>query len=180
MRMDNIVGIILNGGKSSRMGSDKSALIYQGNSLLEHAKSLFSEVGINNIYVSGNGGIEDIIPDRGPLGGVYSIMQQLANNQEVVIIPVDMPLLSADILSSLILTKHQGDAVHFKGFIMPLKLRLSNIIRKYIEEAVTDNNFNPSVKSLLKKINVDVIDIPTGRDNCFVNTNTPDEWDKIK
>ena len=175
----NLVGIILNGGKSSRMGTDKSGLVYQGKSLLEHMQHLLKNAGVSNVYISGAGGMSDIIPDRGPLGGIYSVMQQLTENQEVLIAPIDMPLLSVDILSSLRGAKQQGDASHFEGFIMPLKLRLSSVVRKHIEATVTDGSKSLSVKSLLNKINVAVIDIPKGSDDCFINTNTPDEWIKM-
>lgn len=177
--MDNIVGIILAGGKSSRMGTDKAGLIYQNRSLLEHAQHLLNEAGVSEIYISGSSGIEDIIPNRGPLGGIHSVTQKLTENQEVVILPIDMPLLSKDLLISLVQKECLGDAIHFERFIMPLRLKLSRNVTKYIEEVVTENSDVLSIKSLLDILKVETIDPTTGGEHCFINTNTPNEWKKV-
>ena len=52
--MTQTAAVILNGGQSSRMGTDKSQLTLHGKPLIQIAHKLLQEAGITDIYVSAN------------------------------------------------------------------------------------------------------------------------------
>lgn len=70
-------GIVLAGGRSSRMGRDKALLPWHGRTLLEHMRGLLRQAGAQRVWVSGAypafAGIPDRIAHCGPLGGLYSV-----------------------------------------------------------------------------------------------------------
>ena len=101
--------VILLGGKSSRMGVDKALVTYQGKSLLEHAITIASNLN-SEFYLSVSeqqfehlghhyACIIDLAENKGPLSGIYSAIRYL--NDDILVIPVDMPKLSSNTLLTL-------------------------------------------------------------------------------
>jgi len=105
----NITGIILSGGKSSRMGTDKGFLLFNGKSFMQHSidalKPFVDEIIIisnNTDYdVFGLKRIEDAIENAGPLAGIYSGLKQFKTDYNLVL-SCDIPLINATILEKLI------------------------------------------------------------------------------
>lgn len=105
----NITGIILSGGKSSRMGTDKGFLSFNGTLFMQHSinalNPLISEIIIvsnNTDYdVFGLKRIEDVIENAGPLAGVYSGLKQSKTDYNLVL-SCDIPLINSTILQKLI------------------------------------------------------------------------------
>lgn len=104
-----ITGIILAGGKNSRMGSDKAFVKYKNKYLIEYAIEAFTGI-CSNILISANDDIysqfgylviEDIFPDTGPMGGIYSCLKHSSSERNVVL-PCDMPGVSSDLIHYLI------------------------------------------------------------------------------
>lgn len=93
----NISAFILAGGKSSRMGRDKALLPFGGRTLLDRVQELASTVtndvrivGPRNKY--GLQAIEDVYPDRGPLGGIHAALA--ASHAELnLMLSVDTPFV---------------------------------------------------------------------------------------
>jgi len=179
-KITNIAGIILAGGKSSRMGRDKAKIEFKGKILLDHMYSLLKDSGIQKIYISRGEEIKDIIPNCGPLGGIYSVLQKI-EDQEVIILPVDMPLLSMELLQKLIDTEYD-DAAIFKNYNFPLKLRNSNIINTKLRNKLNGVNSTKSlsVSSLLNEINIKEIFLFSAEEQFFINVNTVEELEKIR
>ena len=105
----NITGIILAGGKSSRMGTDKGFLLMNDKSFMQHSidalKPLVSELIIvsnNTDYdVFGLNRINDYIENAGPLAGIYSGLSESKTDYNLVL-SCDIPLINSDILKQLI------------------------------------------------------------------------------
>ncbi len=120
------IGLVLSGGKSSRMGKDKSALKVGKGTMLEHSIDMLNAVNLDKVVVSGaDFDIPDLMPNKGPVGGIYSAVQHLSLSPGVIIlvIPNDMPLLRPDLLQLLI----QHSFIHHSIFtynIHPLPLSL--------------------------------------------------------
>lgn len=108
--------IVLAGGKSSRMGSDKADLSYQGRTFLEIQIQKGKQLGIDDIQVSGYRGnrcdipvTEDRFPERGPLGGLESCLRN-AKHEKCLVLSVDVPLVPVSELKNLMEASRRGHA----------------------------------------------------------------------
>ena len=121
------IGIVLAGGRSARMGRDKALLPWQGRPLIERQIAVLRAAGADAIRVSGNrpgyGGIPDAIPGSGPLAGLASV-GAVCPDAHLLIIPVDMPLLSAALLQRLhVEVQSAAGCIRFADHVLPMCLR---------------------------------------------------------
>lgn len=100
--------IVLAGGRSSRMGRDKSDLIYREQTFLDIQIEKGRKLGIEDILVSGYKGdgcagrlVMDRFAERGPLGGLEACLRQ-ATHGRCLVVSVDTPLLSVAELQGLL------------------------------------------------------------------------------
>lgn len=107
--------IILAGGESRRMGTDKSDLIYQGKTFLEIQIEKGRELGIKDILVSGYRGehcsarvIADRMQKMGPLGGLEACLRECAFEKSLVL-SVDVPLVPVSELKKLLECSEQHE-----------------------------------------------------------------------
>lgn len=104
----SVMGFVVAGGKSSRMGRDKAFLDLGGRSLLAHALELVGTAAEDVRIVgerekfSGHGVVlEDVFVDRGPLGGIHAALR--ASNAELnLMLAVDLPLVRPEFLEYLL------------------------------------------------------------------------------
>lgn len=105
----DITGIILAGGKSSRMGSDKGFIKLNNKKFVEYSikalKPLVSDILIvsdNADYdIFGYKRIEDEIKNAGPVAGIYSGLEA-SKTEHNLILSCDIPLIKTSILEKLI------------------------------------------------------------------------------
>ncbi|OQX84919.1 hypothetical protein B6D60_08600 [candidate division KSB1 bacterium 4484_87] len=115
----NIGAIILAGGRSRRFGQDKTLATLFGISLIDRAINIVREI-TNDIIIATNSPekltslpypkIKDLIPGRGPLGGIYTGLF-FSKHQKNIIIPVDMPFISVECMEFLISHREHADVV---------------------------------------------------------------------
>jgi len=120
-----LTGIILAGGKSSRMGTDKAMLEVEGKTLLRRAVE-FCRLFCDEILISSNipehevegcTRIPDEIKDCGPMGGIYSCLKQSKNEWNFVL-SVDAIFVKHEFINWLISQASDCEAVipmHKKG-----------------------------------------------------------------
>lgn len=109
---ENITGVILAGGRGSRMGGeDKGLVALNGEPMVWHVITrLRPQVGALIISANRNGeryaalGVP-VVPDllsgfQGPLAGIASALQQ-ATTDYVVTVPCDSPLIAPDLVARL-------------------------------------------------------------------------------
>lgn len=102
-----LTAFILAGGKSSRMGTDKAFVDYEGCTLLARslslARSVSSDVrvvGSREKFAAFTPVVEDVFRDRGPLGGIHAGLR--ASPTELnLFLAVDTPFLSEEFLRYL-------------------------------------------------------------------------------
>lgn len=107
--MREVSMIILAGGKSSRMGTDKADLIYDGRSFLKIQADKAGALQIRDVVISGYRGLQqleipvlpDAQPERGPLGGLVTCLGAV-KNELALVLPVDVPLIPVGELEKLI------------------------------------------------------------------------------
>jgi molybdopterin-guanine dinucleotide biosynthesis protein A len=101
MTTSKITGIVLAGGRSSRMGEDKSLMKLNGKALVEYSinalRPLCDKVIISsNIAAYDFTGCEvwpDELPDQAPIIGIYSCLKR-SETELNVILSCDIPLMS--------------------------------------------------------------------------------------
>lgn len=105
----NITGIILAGGKSTRMGNDKGLLNLNGSAFMSHIIETIKPF-VNNIIIVSNNidhdvfklkRVEDVIKDAGPLAGLYSGLYH-SNTANNLVLSCDVPLINSAVLNKLI------------------------------------------------------------------------------
>lgn len=152
--------VILAGGLSSRMGTDKADLRYQSRTFLEHQIEKGREMGISEILVSGYRGEHctgQVVPDRlikkGPLGGMEACLRQ-AKHEKCLVLSVDCPLISVQELKNLIKesqkTKFQATILQHGEKQEPLMGIYSSSLANNMEEEIQKGK--GSVFAMLRKI----------------------------
>lgn len=178
--MNHIAGLVLAGGQSARMGEDKAQLNRDGQSMLQFNQSLLIEASISNIFVSRNqgDGIRDVIEKRGPLAGIYSSLLHIRENskhQAVLIVAVDMPLLTAQLLHQLCTHgQNTGRPACFADNYFPLYLPINQDVIDYLKAQLFSDDGNLKVKGLIKAFDGDFLDHQ--QQDKLINTNTPQQW----
>lgn len=166
MDKGNIAGVVLAGGRSSRMGQDKALLKFKDKPLLNHMIEVLEQAGLTDIYVSGEFEGYRCIPDRAPHAGpahaISDMLEQLDGYEGTLFVPVDLPLLQTEVLALLLKEPAGG---YFTGSPLPA----------FITKAYTQKRFK-SIKELLVANNIRPIDLPPNLASCITNTNTPEEW----
>lgn len=124
-----ITGYILAGGKSSRMGTDKGLLLFEGKPMIQYVIDQMQAVFTKVVIVSNNPeyekfGLEvlpDLIKDIGPAGGIYTALQH-SETQFIFVVSCDMPFVTAAAIEFIINNTKDNQIVLIenKGRIEPL------------------------------------------------------------
>lgn len=192
--MDNnlrIAGVVLAGGQSTRMGTDKAQLTLDDQSLLNRAVTLLHESGIQDVFVSGDYPTFNCILDDtehlGPISGLQAASNKLSLSYDAIfVIPVDMPLLPAHACSQLLelFINHVGThqtGVYHQPSMFPMILGLNQQLTTYLKQALSvENRKQRSVYRLLQTLNIKPVQISDVEAFFFDNTNTPSEWERCK
>ncbi|MFT6923778.1 MAG: molybdopterin-guanine dinucleotide biosynthesis protein A [Crocinitomicaceae bacterium] len=120
---------ILAGGKSSRMGVDKGLVHLSGKPMiqyiidtLEQLKLPIQIVSNSSEYKSfGHPVFEDLISDKGPIGGIYTALNH-SDSEMNLIISCDTPFVNPALIESLIAEcKNQNVTIsEYEGWQHPL------------------------------------------------------------
>lgn len=170
-------GAILAGGQSKRMGKDKALLKVKGISMLEQNKQVLQKAGAKNICISRNDGLKNHIGDQftnsGPLAGIHAAIAH-SNDDPLLIIPVDLPLLTSDTLLPLVRTGIMNRVnCQFHGQNLPLLLFQPRQFIEPLYQTLREGRAL-SVGKFFSQFPAKLLPCPTPY--TLVNTNTPDEW----
>lgn len=187
-----VYGVILAGGRSSRMGEDKAALQLDGLSLLERCTELLQQAGVTQVLLSGrpqlNGGFSDVYPNCGPPGAVLSTLAWLRQHHGLdgsllVFLPVDMPLLQLDTLQALIEASRDVAACHYEGEVFPCSMKATEALNEHLQEAF-QQGLEPggrrSMKAILQWLEARKLPRPASLESQFLNANTPEDWQRVQ
>lgn len=105
---NHITGIILAGGKSSRIGSDKGFLLLNNKTFIQLIIEAMQPLVNDIIIVSNNPDydvfklkrVNDLIIDAGPLAGVYTGLYY-SNTENNLVLSCDVPLINTETLKKL-------------------------------------------------------------------------------
>ena len=123
MPRENVAGIVLAGGQSTRLGRDKASELVKSRSLLQRVLDRLDGFVDEYVVVTAPGQelaplfasrpistVEDAYPGAGPLGGLYTGLSSMAAPRAIAV-ACDMPLLKPALLSLLLRLQPGHDAV---------------------------------------------------------------------
>jgi molybdopterin-guanine dinucleotide biosynthesis protein A len=186
---NNYTAYILAGGKSQRMGTDKGLLMLNGKTFVRHiCDALMPIVGENIVIVSANADydflghtrIEDLIDDKGPVGGIYTALKHSKTKFNFVL-SVDAPLVSTDLLQWLV--KNHEDSYMMTQ--VQVGDNASPLIAVYDRSCKAAFGEHMAGKQLmLRKVVEDLthqtLVVPEKWSKQVQNINTPEEYKKIQ
>lgn len=196
MRKD-ITGIILCGGKSSRMQTNKALLKLGDKSVIEiilkEMRKVFEEVIISandcedfeflNIPI-----IKDCYKNHGPLGGIYSAIKE-SGTEKNFITTCDLPLITHQIIEYISINSSEKEIIvpTVKGLPQRLFGLYNKSLIEKIEQIVklseTDRNIKGSIYELHQRVSVELVEVanlPFYNENIFYNMNSPADYKLIK
>lgn len=193
----DITGIILCGGKSSRMQTNKALLKLGDKTVIEIVTAKLKSI-FNEIFISANDSKEydflnlpvvyDIFISKGPLAGIHSALKY-SSTEKNFIISCDMPLISVEFIKYLINLNSE------KSILLPKSNRrvqqLCGIYSKSVIDEIEnifklsdkDKNIKGSVYELLERASIEFIDaddLNFYNKNIFLNMNSPEDYELIK
>lgn len=185
-----MIGVILCGGQSTRMGSDKGLLKLHANTWAQTAVDKLADLRLPVVISVNKNQYEDyasifsaaqLITDndslqiKGPLAGLLSVhLQQPA--EDFLLLACDMPLMETDLLKELITIYNQQTADVFvytnDGEPEPLCGIYKSSGLKHILQLYQSNQLaKHSMKFTLEHINTHFIPLADDKKKCFRNFN---------
>lgn len=198
----NAIGVVLAGGRSSRMGSDKAELLYRGVTLAERAFSTLIEAKLDAVYINKNidqsrdlkamsdfqtiKRLQDRVVNKGPLAGIHAGLYaslEKHGGQPVVFLPVDQPLMSYQSIKRLVgyalecqKSCHFQSEGQIKSTVLPLVIFDVEKAITLVEQIFQENS-RLSVGFFLEHIGASSIT----HDNAaeFLNVNNPEDYQTL-
>ena len=160
-----VLGCVLIGGKSTRMGTPKHLLRKNGRTWLGQTVKLLEQVSESTVIVGSGAVPEEVssltrladVPDaRGPMSGVLAAMRW-APQASWLVVACDLPDLSADALSWLLSTRAPGiwaTVPRLEGScgLEPLLAYYDFRVRLVLQRQAIDGNFCPADVALHPKV----------------------------
>lgn len=205
-----LIGLVLAGGQSRRMGQDKALMRYQGRTLIDNASLLLQAASCDKVLISRNtpGFLNDKIEDAGPLSGVHAVLDALSQSDnhngnpcELLVLPVDMPQMTPELLRILVSRGREAEKAcyvekRFLPFYLPVtqdtKALLANYLVEQSKRRVVGfleilNAVSLKEADLKKTLGKDEADnkkrlakMSNEDDIEWLNVNTPGDWPREK
>jgi len=186
---DKITGIILAGGKSSRMGKDKGTCNFKNRPLVEYAIEVLRPfcgellLSANNIESYKKYAME-VVPDEvssiGPLGGIYTCLRK-SKSEHNIILSCDTPFITKELIEYIIENIDSDYKVvaplHRHNFIEPLCAYYSKDLIPEFEDCIKNEDYK--LLRLLKSVKMKTLKIDSKLEffspKLFNNLNTPED-----
>lgn len=178
----NVATLILSGGQSTRMGTDKGLLRYQHKTwvghlvgMVENFSEVYISVGPHNLCSYQNEGLKNLVLDGdfkdlcGPIKGFRSALPALKGFDGILVIPCDMIGLNPPLLESMVLF---GESTFYQAnqHSFPLPFFIHSEDYSYFEQGDFENKSLKSILFGLIKNKIQTTDYQS-----FKNINTPDD-----
>lgn len=179
---------VMAGGKSSRMGQDKSFVPFNGRPLIETVLARVAGLGQETLLVTNNLAayahlglpmFSDMIADCGPLGGIYTAVA-CASHPHILIVACDMPWLNRDLLRYLIGLRETADVIvpRWGKYPEPLHAIYSKACLPAIWERLEARELKITgffAQVAVRYVERSEIMLWDENGRCFTNLNTPEE-----
>jgi len=183
-----LAAVILSGGASSRMGSPKALVSYQGASFLEHLLSVTRHpaIGVRRVVLGPDA--EEISAqialapqevvlnkdwEQGQLTSIQAALRTLpAGTEGMLLCPVDHPLVSATLVNSLIVTFLETRA----PVVLPMfegRRGHPVIFAAAVYEELLRAPLDVGARAVVWSHQRDVQEVSTTEEGCVLNLNDP-------
>lgn len=176
---------ILVGGMSKRLGQDKVLLEFDGEPLIQRSVTLLTSM-FEDVLVIGHHRpefddlgievIEDIIPGKGALGGLYTAVES-STTPAVFVMAADMPFVSRPVIDKVLQLEGQADAIIPRGprGFEPLCALYSKSCATPMKSAIDGGIFK--IMATLEGLNVltPKVTVENGEQDPFANINYPQD-----
>ena len=196
MDYNNILPVVLAGGKSKRFGEDKSQVLLGDKILIDHIiteiKDDFKEIlivansPIKHLSLNKIVEISDYQKNLGPLGGVLSAMKWIKSNnkkyQWIATFPSDTPFFKNKIMNSFL---NKINTKESELFFMKSNEKRHNIFGLWsldlIDQLEKDlENGSRKVEKWANNIGVKTINMSFEKEDPFFNINTKEDLEKAE
>lgn len=188
MPISQLTVAIQAGGQSSRMGTDKSFVLFEGRPMVEVVRQAVAGLGEELILITNKPAdyaylnlpiFSDVYPDHGSLGGIYTAVHAAAH-PHILVVACDMPWLNRPLLEYMAGLRRQADvivprwdkypeplhAIYSKACLAPIETRLQAKELK-ITRFFADVSVHFVDRDIISRFD------PNGR--SFANINTPQD-----
>ncbi len=176
------------GGKSSRMGVDKSFVPFEGRPMIETVIERVTGLGDELILITNKPNdythlglpmFGDLFPDHGPLGGIHTAVHH-ARHPHIFIVACDMPWLNRPLLEYMASLRETADIIvpRWTKWPEPLHAIYSKACLPAIEanlEAKRLKIINFYGKMRVRFVDREEIEAVGGDGRSFANINTPQD-----
>ena len=185
------VGVVLNGGRSERMGTNKANLLLDGKTLLELSALKLKEASASSILIVGNALVEEfeteatVIKDRwpneGPLGGILTALQFLQGTDlPVVIVACDFPELDTEEITNLV--KHAY--LNKDSIIVPRVGEINQWMHACwpisAEEHIRKSFLNGERAPHRAVSGHEIVVLDRKKESAYFDVDTPEDFEKVK
>ena len=183
-------GLVLAGGRSSRMGREKALIDFEGQPLVLRVADRLARAADPVLLATGNPGrlgpvgyreVADVSAECGPLGGLVAGLEA-SPHELVAVVAVDMPYVSPELLKFLASLRQGEDAVVPMGAtgLEPLHAVYSTSALPAMRNALADGRYG--LRQLLSDLRVREVRAsewsPSTIDPRFAfNINRPEDLD---
>ncbi len=179
-----VKGLVLTGGKSTRMGKDKSELEYHGIPQKEFSKNLLGGFLAETFYSvreksTKQDEIHDTFIDLGPFGGICSAFQKNPNTAWLVL-ATDLPFVNRELVELLLQKRNPSKiatAIKGKGKAFPEPLITIYEPKAYGKLLLYLAQGYSCPRKMLINADVEIVEVD---DALIRNVNTPEEFNQAK
>jgi len=194
----DITGVILAGGKSSRMGVNKSFLKLGNQTIIERIVELMKSIFTEVIIITNTPDeykflklplYEDIYKWKGPLAGIHSALTH-SQTEKIFVLSCDVPLMSKEMIEYIANYKTDKGIIITRaaGYLQPLVGTYGKSILPEAEEILKKNPIDEklihySLHKLIETTKTKIIDptsLPFYSDELFFNINNMEDFRKIQ
>jgi len=186
-----ITGFVLAGGLSSRMGEDKSLLLFKGKPLVMYAIDALKPI-CDQVIISSNHQVyeftgcqvwPDELPVQAPINGLYSCLKRSKTDWNIIL-TCDMPYAGSPMFSYLLKQATGNDAVipvHGQGLAEPLCGLYNRSALCVLEHQIQLEQYG--ILKLLRSIRCNYVNIGPEQEfysrDMFSNLNSPADLEML-
>jgi molybdenum cofactor cytidylyltransferase len=188
-----LAAVILSGGASSRMGSPKALLPYQGRPFLEHLLKITTrpEIGVRRVVLGADAEpiakaihlqADEIVInhewEKGQLSSIQAALSSLpAGTDGVLLCLIDHPLISAALVGELIEQFYKAT----KSIVLPVyegRRGHPVIFSASLYEELLHAPLDTGARAVVWAHANDVLEVRTNEEGCVLNLNDPETMNK--